>query len=165
MNDPHDNGGPTNKGVTLATFRAYVKPSGTIADLKALTEAQAGVVPPAILEQGHGRRLPNGIDYAVFDFAVNRPGAVPPSSCRRPWAWPGTEDRPGHDRACRAVDAMMLIDRLCSDRIAWLRTLDDWPRFGKGWAARVEACAGWPNRWRPSRKTRRRSSSRRSRWR
>ena len=140
VNDPHDNGGPTNKGVTLATFRAYVKPSGTVADLKALTEAQAGVVyRRQYWNKVMGAELPNGIDYAVFDFAVNS-GPARAAKFLQKAVGVARDGKigPATLRACRAVDAMMLIDRLCSDRIAWLRTLDDWPRFGKGWAARVE---------------------------
>ena len=34
VDHPKDPGGATNKGVTLATFRSYVKPKGTKADLR-----------------------------------------------------------------------------------------------------------------------------------
>ena len=36
-NHPADKGGPTMKGVTLATYRAFVKKNGTVADLKKIT--------------------------------------------------------------------------------------------------------------------------------
>lgn len=38
MNDPNDSGGPTNKGVTLATFRRYKGESASVDDLKSITD-------------------------------------------------------------------------------------------------------------------------------
>ena len=39
-NDPDDKGGPTNKGVTLATFRGVYGRSKTVEDLKRMTDEQ-----------------------------------------------------------------------------------------------------------------------------
>ena len=39
-NDPDDKGGPTNRGVTLATFRAVYGRNKTVDDLKRMTDAQ-----------------------------------------------------------------------------------------------------------------------------
>lgn len=39
-NDPDDSGGPTNKGITLATFRSVYGRNKTIEDLKRLTDEQ-----------------------------------------------------------------------------------------------------------------------------
>src|SRR5689334_14072984 len=70
--NPADPGGPTMKGVTLATFRKYVKPGATKDDLRKITDAQL-----AMVYRRHywdvvaGAELPDGVDYAVFDFAVN----------------------------------------------------------------------------------------------
>ena len=48
VNDPADPGGATNKGITFKTFKAFAKPllgvSPTLANLKALTNKQAGVI-------------------------------------------------------------------------------------------------------------------------
>src|SRR5690606_12351184 len=72
VNLPADPGGATNKGVTLASFRAYVKPNGTVEDLKAITDAQvATVYYRHYWSAVNAQALPSGIDYAVFDFAVN----------------------------------------------------------------------------------------------
>ena len=44
VNDPADSGGATNKGVTIATYKAYRKAHGmkppTVADLKKITDAE-----------------------------------------------------------------------------------------------------------------------------
>jgi lysozyme family protein len=67
-----DPGGPTNRGITLANFRAYIKPNGTIEDLKNLTVEQAGVCyRRQYWDAICGAELPDGVDYATFDFCVN----------------------------------------------------------------------------------------------
>ncbi|HVX57167.1 MAG TPA: glycosyl hydrolase 108 family protein, partial [Candidatus Saccharimonadales bacterium] len=72
VNDPADKGGPTNKGITIATFRRYVDKSGTIDDLKNLTTTQAATVyRKQYWDAVCGSELPDGVDYSVFDFAVN----------------------------------------------------------------------------------------------
>ena len=68
--NPADPGGATMKGVTLANFRRYVKADATKADLKQISDAQVATVYrrfywDAVL----GAELPDGVDYAVFDFA------------------------------------------------------------------------------------------------
>ena len=140
VNHPSDPGGPTNKGVTLATFRQFVKPSGTVEDLKKLTEAQAGVVyrrqywGPVL-----GSELPSGVDYAVFDFAVNSgPGRAIKFLQRAVNVDQDGKVGPATLKAARAQNADEIIDRVCDTRLSWLRGLKTWKTFGKGWGARVE---------------------------
>lgn len=65
VNHPNDPGGPTNKGITLATFRRYLKRNGTIDDLKALTTEQATAVYKAqYWDAVSADLLPVGVDYA-----------------------------------------------------------------------------------------------------
>ncbi|TMV79966.1 hypothetical protein FGG78_25630, partial [Thioclava sp. BHET1] len=72
VNNPADNGGPTNKGITLATFRKFVKPGGSIEDLKALTIPQAVIVyKRRFWDRVVADFLPIGLDYLTFDFGVN----------------------------------------------------------------------------------------------
>lgn len=40
VNDPHDRGGATNRGVTIGTFRQVFGQQKTVADLKAMTDEQ-----------------------------------------------------------------------------------------------------------------------------
>ncbi|TIU89696.1 MAG: hypothetical protein E5W03_03195, partial [Mesorhizobium sp.] len=70
--NPADPGGATMKGVTLANFRRYVKADATKADLRRISDAQLAVVYRRFYWDAlAGALLPDGIDYAVFDFAVN----------------------------------------------------------------------------------------------
>src|SRR5690606_12170295 len=71
-NHKDDPGGATNRGITLENYRRYVKGNGTVADLKAISAQDVEKVyrlfyRSAVKEDD----LPGGLDYAVFDFAVN----------------------------------------------------------------------------------------------
>ena len=142
VNNPKDPGGATNKGVTLATFRRYVKPAGTIKDLKALTDDQAGIVYrrqywDAIV----GAELPDGVDYAVFDLAVNSGPGRAARYLQQVVRVNAVDGRigPATLKAVRAMPAADVINALCDRRLTFLRGLLGWPTFGKGWASRVKS--------------------------
>jgi lysozyme family protein len=40
--------------------------------------------------------------------------------------------------AANLADEHVTIDRMCDDRLAFLRDLSTWDRYGKGWTRRVE---------------------------
>ncbi|MER9494156.1 hypothetical protein NKI86_20265 [Mesorhizobium sp. M0320] len=105
------------KGVTLATFRAYIKPGGTKADLKAITDAQiATVYRRQFWDAVHGSELPGGggVDYAAFDFAVN---SVPKRAAEylQRVACARVDGRLGPDslKAIGAKPAGVIIDAYC----------------------------------------------------
>jgi lysozyme family protein len=138
-NHPEDKGGPTNKGVTLANFRAFVKPGGTVEDLKKLTVAQAGVVYRRhYWDEVMGNDLPDGVDYAVFDFAVN---SGPSRAAKFLQKVVGVAEDgkigPVTLKAAKAMDAPTLVNRLLDARMAWLQGLSNFPTFGRGWTSRV----------------------------
>ncbi|MDX8449109.1 glycosyl hydrolase 108 family protein [Mesorhizobium captivum] len=85
-----------------------------------------------------GAELPDGIDYAVFDFAVNSgPGKA--AKYLRAVLGVAEDSRvgPATLAAARAKPAGVVIDTLCDARLAFLQRLPTWPTFGKGWGARV----------------------------
>jgi lysozyme family protein len=139
VNHPADPGGATNKGITLATYRRYIKKKGTVDDLKALTTEQAGKVYKAqYWDKVRGDDLPSGLDYAVFDFAVNSGPSKAVKELQK--ALGVTQDGiigPITLEAARAANTKFLIDRLCDNRLAFLKRLKTWPTFGKGWDRRV----------------------------
>lgn len=139
VNHPADPGGATNKGITLATFRRYVKRNGTVDDLKALTIEQAGKVYKAqYWDKVRGDDMPSGLDYAVFDFAVNSGPAKAVKELQKVLGV--TQDGiigPITLEATRAANTKFLIDRLCDNRLTFLKRLKTWPTFGKGWDRRV----------------------------
>lgn len=71
-NIPGDKGGPTKYGITIYDVRQYLKPHATAADVRALTLEQAKTIYKLHYWNAvGGDSLPAGLDYTVFDFAVN----------------------------------------------------------------------------------------------
>lgn len=139
VNHPKDPGGATNKGITLATFRRYVKRNGTVDDLKRITDAQVSTVyRKQYWDAVKGDDLPSGVDYAVFDFAVN---SGPARAAKYLQAAVGvTQDGkigPVTIAAARGMNAADLVAAICAKRMAFLKGLRTWPTFGKGWTNRV----------------------------
>jgi lysozyme family protein len=129
------------KGVTLANFRRYVKADATKADLRAISDAQVAVVYrrfywDAVL----GAELPDGVDYAIFDFAVNSgPGRV--AKYLQAAVGVAQDGRVGQATlaAVKARPAGVIIDALCDARLAFLQRLPTWKTFGRGWSDRVRS--------------------------
>ena len=137
--NPADPGGATMKGVTLANFRRYVKADASKADLRKVSDEQVGTVYRRFYwDAVAGAELPGGLDYAVFDFAVN---SGPGRAAKYLQAIVGaTQDGrigPATLRAVQARPAGAVIDALCDARLAFLKRLPTWPTFGRGWSERV----------------------------
>tara|TARA_R110000772_G_scaffold31767_6_gene78120 strand:- start:522 stop:1133 length:612 start_codon:yes stop_codon:yes gene_type:complete len=143
VDHPSDPGGATNKGITIATFRRFVKPTGNVADLKALTTAQAVVVyKRQYWDAVMADMLPFGLDFAMADYAVN---SGPRQAVRDLQRVLGVTDDgqigPQTIAAARAMDTKSAIRQLCARRLALMRGLRGgklWATFGKGWQRRVD---------------------------
>jgi len=136
---PKDPGGATMKGVTLATFRRYVDAKATKDDLRHITEAQlADVYRRHYWNAVKADELPDGVDYAAFDFAVN---SGPSRAARYLQAAVGVRQDgkigPQTIAAAKKIMASTVIHNLCDRRMDFLRGLKTWPTFGKGWTRRV----------------------------
>lgn len=137
---PRDPGGATMKGVTLATFRQY-HPGASKDDLRAISSADL----QRIYRDGYwnkirGDQLPSGIDYCVFDFAVN---SGPSRAARYLQRVLGVSQDgvvgPVTIAAAREADPVQVIEQLCNDRMSFLRGLSTFDTFGKGWTRRVDS--------------------------
>lgn len=72
VNDPADRGGETNLGVTIGAWGAYLKRDVQPGEMKALTQETVKPFYKSMYwDKVKGNDLPVGVDYAVFDFAVN----------------------------------------------------------------------------------------------
>lgn len=136
---PADPGGATMKGVTLQNFRRYIKKDGTKADLRRITNAQvAEVYRRFYWDAVRGDELPDGVDYAVFDFGVN---SGPKRAIRYlqtvVGVVPDGDFGPMTMEAIHRRSAGAIIDQLCANRLTFLRGLKTWKTFGKGWERRV----------------------------
>lgn len=139
--NPADPGGATMKGVTIATFRRYIDPQGTKDDLRHITDAQlAKVYREQYWNAIGGDQLPDGVDYATFDFAVNSgPGRAAKYLQMTVGVPQDGQIGPSTLQAIQARPASAVINSLCDLRLAFLKRLPTWTTFGKGWSERVRS--------------------------
>lgn len=72
VNNPLDKGGPTNGGVTLATFRAYFGGDKTVDDLKRMTDSQWRTVMKSYWDRVQGDKiLRQCVAEMLADWYVN----------------------------------------------------------------------------------------------
>jgi len=70
--DKDDSGGETNLGVTINAWSAYLGRPINPGEMKALTRSDVKPFYKKMYwDKVRGDDLPQGVDYAVFDFAVN----------------------------------------------------------------------------------------------
>jgi lysozyme family protein len=139
VNHPRDPGGATMKGVTLETFRRYFGADKTVNDLRNITQAQlAHVYRTGYWDKCKCDQLPVGIDYAVFDVAVN---SGPGRAAKFLQAAVGVAQDgaigPGTLGKVETRDPPSIIDSICNQRLAFLQGLETFSTFGVGWTKRV----------------------------
>ena len=140
VDHPRDPGGATNKGVTLAVFQRFYGQDKTKDDLKGITDAQL----EEIYKAGYWDKcrcddLPNGVDYVVFDQAVNSgPGRSAKWLQRAVGATADGGIGAQTLAATQSVAAEQAINRMCDARLAFLKNLSIWDTFGRGWQRRVD---------------------------
>lgn len=139
VDHPADPGGATNMGITFATLQAWRGRPITKVDVQNLTKAEAGQIYKArYWDRVQGDHLPYGVDFAVFDFAVN-------SGVSRAAIFlqeivgvaPDGKIGPLTLSAVAKWDSVKLVEKLCANRLAFVKRLSTWPTFGKGWSRRI----------------------------
>lgn len=140
VNDPHDSGGATNRGVTQAVYddwRVSHEQARRGVDIIDPNEVEA--IYRSLYWNGvQGDLLPSGVDYCAFDGAVNSGPAQASKWVQRA---AGVADD-GHIgpvtlAAVNAADPRRIVNAICNERLAFLEKLPTWSRFGNGWAHRV----------------------------
>lgn len=139
VDHPDDPGGATNKGITIGAFRRHVKRDGTVDDLKNITdEPVAKVYRKHYWDKIRGDDLPDGLDYAVFDFAVNSgPGRAAKFLQEIVGATVDGGIGPETLLKVKSYQPSELIKSLTDDRLQFLMRLKHWDTFKNGWATRV----------------------------
>lgn len=139
VNHPKDPGGATMKGVTLQTFRRYYGADKTVNDLRNITVEQlAHIYRTGYWDKCKGDELPSGVDYAVFDVAVNSgPGRAAKFLQAAIGVAQDGSIGPGTVAKVAAQDPAAVINGICDHRLAFLKSLPTFSTFGKGWTSRV----------------------------
>jgi lysozyme family protein len=139
VNHPSDPGGRTNLGITQAVWENWVDRPVTEEEMKALTKDMVKPLYKDLYwERVKGDKLPSGVDYCVFDAAVN-------SGVRRASQWLQsalgvTADGsigPQTLAIASVTSPATIITNFSAQRLKFLQGLSTWPTFGKGWERRV----------------------------
>jgi lysozyme family protein len=138
VNHPSDPGGMTNMGITKRTYDDFYDTDITEEGMRQLSTAD---VEP-IYKQNYWLKcqcheLPSGVDWAVFDWAVNSGPARAAKALQR--AVGASTDGvigPQTLAAAKAVDRINIINRMAMYREQFYRSLSTFDTFGKGWSRR-----------------------------
>ena len=140
VNDPDDPGGATNKGVTQAVYDNWRKVQRrNPASVKDISVNEiAGIYKMLYWDRVRGDELPSGLDYAVFDFAVNS-GVIRAASFLQAIVGVNTDGVIGMQTflALNQRKVEDVIVALCGKRQGFLEKLKIFWKFGKGWTSRI----------------------------
>lgn len=136
---PADPGGATMKGVTLKTYSDWLGRQATKDELRAIPAEHLRTIYKArFWDAVRGDELPSGVDYVVFDMAVNSgPGRAARMLQAAVGATPDGSIGPKTLAAVNAQDPATLIATFQRNRQHFLEALPTFGTFGKGWTRRV----------------------------
>lgn len=142
IDHPADPGGATNLGVTRKVWEEWVKCTVTKGEIKALT--------PEMVKPLYRKKywdvcrcddLPAGLDYVVFDIAVNSgPGRAAKFLQSAVGATPDGRIGPNTIVCVKrtTLSALELINIICDRRELFYKSLAGFDTFGRGWLRRNE---------------------------
>jgi lysozyme family protein len=135
-----DPGGATMKGITIGTYRDWKRnPHITKEQLRAISDSEVyDIYRQQYWNKIDGDYLPSGVDYAVFDAAVNM--GVGRATKLIQEAVGVTADGvlgPKSLSAIQTANPKELIEKFSALKEAFYRSLKTFPVFGVGWIRRV----------------------------
>ncbi|MFG1301701.1 glycosyl hydrolase 108 family protein [Xanthobacter sp. V3C-3] len=142
-NHPADPGGPTMKGVIQRVYDAYRRarnmPTRPVRQIE--EDELREIYRRQYWDAVRADELPAGIDYVVFDGAVNSGPAQSAKWLQRALGLEADgavgEVTLAAARATAEAAPGRLVDDICDRRLAMLKALSTWPVFGRGWGRRV----------------------------
>jgi len=140
VDHPKDPGGATNLGCTKKVWEEWVGHEVTKDDIKALTIADVSpLYKQRYWDKCRGDDLPRGVDFAVFDLAINS-GVGRASKLLQRSVGVAADGAIGPATLAAVADAnpRELATKICELRLAFLQALPTWETFGKGWGRRVK---------------------------
>ena len=138
INHPRDPGGMTNLGVTARTWEDWIGHAPSEKEMRELTpEKVAPLYKRKYWDAIKGDDLPSGVDYCVFDCAVNSgPGRAAKMLQEVVGVKPDGGIGPITLAAVKAVDPVVLISKYSDKRLQFWQSLPTFETFGKGWTRR-----------------------------
>ena len=141
VNHPSDPGGMTNLGVTKKAWQLYVGWRREIdeAEMRGLTpEIVAPFYKARYWDACKCDQLPPGVDYAVFDFAVNA-GASRASKTMQTALGTAADGivGPATIGVATNADPDHFLEKFSAAKEQFYRNLPTFEHFGKGWLRRV----------------------------
>jgi len=140
VDNPKDPGGMTNLGVTKAVYESFVGHEVDEATMRALgPDDVTPLYRRNYWDRVVGDQLPAGVDYCVFDAAVNSGVSQGIKTIQR--ALNVVVDGIFGQQTIAAInqrDTLELIEQFCEERLQFYQSLSTWDTFGRGWQARVE---------------------------
>lgn len=139
VSHPRDPGGITNLGVTKAAYEEYLGRSVTEQEMRDLAPDDViDFYKKKYWDVVKGDELPSGVDYAVFDFAVNSgPGRAARTLQECVGAVKDGSIGPKTLEMVSSRNAVELSRDLCDKRLEFLQGLPHFSTFAKGWTRRV----------------------------
>jgi len=137
VDDPRDPGGRTAYGITQDTYDAWRKKQGLPnADVFTISQTEvASIYKYEYWDAICGDDLPSGVDFAVFDYAVNS-GVSKAAKTLQSVVGVTQDGQIGPQTIQAAKDYVAMA--VTNKRLAFMQSLSIWSVFGKGWAARIE---------------------------
>lgn len=137
---PADPGGATMQGITQRVYDGWRRRHGQpVRPVRRIAPDEvAAIYRRQYWDALRADDLPAGLDYALFDAAVNSGPAQAAKWLQRTLGV--AADGQVGEATLAALDrraAVALIDALCDRRLAMLRSLRTFPTFGAGWTRRV----------------------------
>jgi lysozyme family protein len=138
--NPADPGGATMKGITLSVYREWRRNTHiTKEELRVIPDEEVyNLYKELYWNKVQGDNLPAGVDYAVFDAAVNM--GVGRAAKLIQEAAGVTADGvlgPASLSAIQKTEAKELIEKFSQLKEEFYRSLGTFPTFGVGWLRRV----------------------------
>jgi len=136
---PDGRKGSTMLGCTQANWEKYIGHEVTQDDMKALKKEDVKpLYKKDYWDAVRGDDLPAGVDYAVFDFAINAGPAAARKMIQK--ALGVTADGsigPATIKAIQEAEGKDLLDKFSHSKEAFYKSLPTFQTYGKGWLKRV----------------------------
>ena len=143
VDDPRDPGGRTNQGIIQRVYNAWRKAHGQPPDdVYNMTDAERDAIyRTQFWDAVQGDKLPDGIDFVVFDGAVNS-GPIQSIKWLQRALGVDADGQIGAVTLAK-LDAVQpssraaLVDAIVDRREAFLKQLKTFKTFGRGWLSRT----------------------------